>query len=54
MWFIAALTFASGTVSALRMTETLPARLPARSNGSPGPPRASAPQQLAVDGRRPE
>jgi MFS family permease len=54
MWFIAALTFTSGTVSALRMTETLPARLPARSNGSPGPPRASAPQQLAVDGRRPE
>ena len=28
MWFIAALTFASGSVSALRMTETLPARLP--------------------------
>ena len=54
MWFIATLTFASGTVSALRMTETLPARLPTRSNDSPNPPRASAPQQLAVDVRRPE
>jgi MFS family permease len=31
MWCIAALTFASGTVSALRMTETLPARVPTRS-----------------------
>jgi len=54
MWFIAALTFASGTVSAARLTETLPARLPTRSNDSPRPPRASAPQQLAVDVRRPE
>jgi MFS family permease len=54
MWFIAALTFASGTVSALRMTETLPDRLPTRSNDVPSPPRAGAPQQLAVDGRRPE
>lgn len=54
MWFIAALTFASGTVSAARMTETLPARLPTRSNDSPRPPRAGAPQQLAVDVRRPE
>jgi MFS family permease len=54
MWFIAALTCASGTVSALRMTETLPTRLPTRSNDSPHPPRASAPQQLAVDGRRSE
>jgi MFS family permease len=44
MWFIAALTLASGTVSALRMTETLPARLPTRSNDSPHAPRASAPQ----------
>ena len=54
MWFIAALTFASGTVSAARMTETLPARLPTHSNDSPSPPRAGAPQQLAVDVRRPE
>jgi len=54
MWFIAALTFASGTVSALRMNETLPARLPTRSNDSPHPSRASVPQQLAVDVRRPE
>lgn len=54
MWFIAALTFASGTVSALRMNETLPARLPTRSNESPHPSRASVPQQLAVDVRRPE
>ncbi len=54
MWFIAALTFASGTVSAARMTETLPARLPTRSNKSPHPPRSGAPQQLAVDVRRRE
>ena len=54
MWFIAALTLASGTVSALRMTETLPARLPSRSTDSPPSPRGSAPQQLAVDARRPE
>jgi MFS family permease len=54
MWFIAALTFASGTVSALRMTETLPARSNPRSNDSPRSPRAGAPQQLAVDVRRPE
>lgn len=54
MWFIAALTFASGTVSAARMTETLPARSPTRSNDSPRLPRGSAPQQLAVDARRPE
>jgi MFS family permease len=54
MWFIAALTFASGTVAALRMTETLPARLSTRWNDSPDSPRASAPQQLAVDARRPE
>jgi MFS family permease len=54
MWFIAALTFASGTVSAARMTETLPARSPTRSNDSPRSPRGSAPQQLAVDARRSE
>ena len=29
MWLIAALTFASGALSAARMTETLPAQLPA-------------------------
>jgi MFS family permease len=52
MWFIAALTFASGTVSALRMTETLPARLPTRSNDDPRSPRGGAPPQLAVDARR--
>jgi MFS family permease len=54
VWFIAALTFASGTVSALRMTETLPGQLPARSNDSQGSPRGRAPQQLAVGTRRPE
>jgi MFS family permease len=54
MWFIATLTFASGIVSALRMTETLPARLLTRSLDSPTPLRARAPQQLAVDARRPE
>jgi MFS family permease len=54
MWFIAALTFASGTVSALRMTETLPGQVPTRSNDSPSSPRGRAPQQLAVGTRRPE
>jgi hypothetical protein len=54
MWFIAALTFASGTVSALRMTETLPGQLPTRSNDSPSSPKGRAPQQLAVGTRRPE
>jgi MFS family permease len=54
MWFIAALTLASGTVSALRMAETLPARLPMRSNDIPSAPRSSAPRQLAFDARRPE
>ena len=54
MWFIAALTCASGTVSALRMTETLPGRLPTRSTDSPRSPRGGAPQQLAVDVRRPK
>jgi MFS family permease len=43
MWFIAALTFASGTVSALRMTETLPGQLPTRSNDSPSSPKAALP-----------
>jgi MFS family permease len=54
MWFIAALTFASGIVSALRMTETLAGQLPSRSNDSPSSPRGRAPQQLAVGTRRPE
>ena len=54
MWFIASLTFASGTVSALRMTETLPGQLPTRSNDTPSSPRGRAPQQLAVGTRRPE
>jgi len=54
MWFIAALTFASGTVSALRMTETLPGQLPTRSNDSPSSPKGRAPQQLAVGTRPPE
>jgi MFS family permease len=52
MWFIAALTFASGTVSALRMTETLPSRLAPRSDDLPGSPAGSAPQQLGVDIRQ--
>ena len=51
MWFVAALTFMSGTVSALRMTETLPVRagaLASDSHGSPGPP------PFAVGARRRE
>jgi MFS family permease len=55
MWLIAALTFASGTVSALRMAETLPPSLnpiPSRSNETQTPRRSA--EQLAIDARRPE
>ena len=54
MWFIAALTFASGTVSALRMTETLPPRSRARPQDSPGPQPGRSPQPLAADASKPE
>jgi MFS family permease len=51
MWFVAALTFMSGTVSALRMTETLPVHAGARASDSHATDR---PPQLAVGARRPE
>jgi MFS family permease len=54
MWFIAALTFASGAASAVRMTETLPPRSHSLSNDSPGPPGGGASQQLVVDPSRSE
>jgi MFS family permease len=53
MWFIAALTFASGTVSAVRMGETLQGASHAVPNGGLTP-RPSASPQLAVDAHRPE
>jgi MFS family permease len=58
MWLIAALTFASGAVSAIRMAETLAAtrRSPAlpSSGVEPGKPMPRSPRQLAVEMRRPE
>jgi MFS family permease len=53
MWVVAALTFASGGLSALRMTETLPASSPDKGmiKGAPKPGRVSQPQ-LAVPTRR--
>jgi MFS family permease len=53
MWFIAALTFASGTVSAVRMRETLQGASHAAPNGGLTPRPAASPQ-LAVDAHRPE
>jgi MFS family permease len=55
MWSIAALTFASGTVSAVRMTETLPHTASAVAKG--GKSRTRVPgtsQPLAAHARRPE
>jgi MFS family permease len=55
MWFIAALTFASGTVSAVRMAETLPHR--ASAGPKDGQSRMRMPgtsQALAAHARRPE
>jgi MFS family permease len=58
MWLIAALTLASGAVSAIRMAETLaaPRRSPALPNGGvePAKPMPRSPRQLAVETRRPE
>jgi MFS family permease len=51
MWVIAALTFASGVVSATRMAETLPAATPRGGRESQA---ASSPPHLAVDTHRPE
>jgi MFS family permease len=53
MWFIAALTFASGTVSAVRMRETLQRASRAVPNGG-RTPRPSVAPQLAIDAHRPE
>jgi MFS family permease len=55
MWFIAALTFASGTVSAVRMAETLPHTASAVPKG--GESRTRMPgtsQPLAAHARRPD
>jgi MFS family permease len=52
MWFVAALTLASGTVSAVRMTDTLQASSRALPDDSPSLHRPSAPQQLTVNTRR--
>jgi len=60
MWLIAALTFASGAVSAVRMAETLPVPSPRPSPSlpsggvGPGKPMPRSPRQLAVERRRPE
>ena len=52
MWFIAALTFASGAVTAVRMRETLQGAHGVPNGGLT--PRPSASPQLAVDAHRPE
>jgi len=55
MWLVAALTFVSGTVSALRMAETLPhASHQIPSRGAEAKAATRSPAQLAVDARRPE
>jgi MFS family permease len=56
MWLIAALTLASGVVSALRMAETLPRPSPALLDGGvePGKPKPRPAGRLAVETRRPE
>jgi MFS family permease len=51
MWFVAALTFMSGTVAALRMTETLPVRALALASDSHA---TTGPRPPAVDAHRPE
>jgi MFS family permease len=52
MWVVAGLTFVSGTVSALRMTETLSARAPVPASDHRAP--TARPQWLAVGSRRSE
>jgi MFS family permease len=55
MWLIAALTFVSGLVAALRMSETLPTIAHATPNrGDQSRASMSRPPRLAVDSRRPE
>jgi MFS family permease len=55
MWVIAALTFTSGLIAAVRMSETLPE--PARSalnRGDELRPSTSSPSRLVLESRRPE
>src|SRR6266536_3194260 len=55
MWVIAALTFASGLVAAVRMSETLPSLARAAPNGGDeARPSLSNRSRLVVDSRRPE
>jgi len=56
MWVIAALTFLSGVVSATRMAETLPARVPTtpRADGESSMTMHRSQQPLAAEMQRPE
>jgi MFS family permease len=55
MWVIAVLTFASGLVAALRMSETLPTLAPTALNrGDEARASITSRSRLAVDSRRPE
>jgi MFS family permease len=53
MWLVAALTFASGSLSALRMTETLPASSPDQTTSGRLPRPGPGQPTLAVSARRP-
>jgi MFS family permease len=53
MWLVAALTFASGSLSALRMTETLPASSPDQTTSGSLPRPGPGQPTLAVSARRP-
>ena len=53
MWVVAAMTFVSGAVSAVRMTETLPVR-PATLANDDDTRTVRSPHQLALGARRPE
>jgi MFS family permease len=55
MWVIAVLTFASGLVAALRMSETLPTPAPTALNrGDEARASITSRSRLAIDSRRPE
>jgi hypothetical protein len=55
MWVIAALTFGSGLVAALRMSETLPTLAHTVPNGADEAQTSiSTRSRLAIDSRRPE
>jgi MFS family permease len=53
MWLVAALTFASGSLSALRMTETLPGSSPDQTTSGSLPRPGPGQPTLAVSARRP-